>query len=111
METGDRKPSMPMTERTAVGEQYVLPGAERRTAPGLPYAAEANGQLALHFYDPPRVDERDAEAKPALQRVLPDPTPITAGAFAGRVAFFPHVMSDAAEAFRDFAGVTAGRPE
>ncbi|WP_282183410.1 hypothetical protein [Azospirillum brasilense] len=40
---------MPLTERTAQGDQYVLPGAERRTEPGLPYAAEPDGQLALHF--------------------------------------------------------------
>ncbi|NUB12727.1 hypothetical protein GAY28_08405 [Azospirillum brasilense] len=38
---------MPLTERTAQGDQYVLPGAERRTEPGLPYAAEPDGQLAL----------------------------------------------------------------
>jgi len=50
---------MPRSERTAQGEQYVIPGAERRTVPGLPYAAEPDGQLALHFYEPPDATERD----------------------------------------------------
>ncbi|CAO3439112.1 hypothetical protein [Azospirillum endophyticum] len=49
---------MPHIERTDQGEQYVLPGTERRTAPGLPYAAEADGQLTLHFYAPPDKSER-----------------------------------------------------
>jgi len=46
------------TERTRQGEQYILPGAARRTVPGLPYAAEADGQLGLAFYDPPSAGER-----------------------------------------------------
>jgi len=64
---------MPLTERTAQGEQDVLPGAERRTVPGLPYAAESDGQLALHFYEPPRTEER-APGKPLpVPRALPRP--------------------------------------
>lgn len=46
------------TERTSQGEQYIIPGAERRTVAGLPYAAEADGQLGLAFYDPPSASER-----------------------------------------------------
>ena len=46
------------TERTSQGDQFILPGAERRTAPGLPYTAEADGQLGLAFYDPPSAAER-----------------------------------------------------
>lgn len=56
---------MPHIERTDQGEQYVLPGAERRTAPGLPYAAEADGQLTLHFYAPPDKSERRPRPTPA----------------------------------------------
>ncbi|QCO17119.1 hypothetical protein D3869_17755 (plasmid) [Azospirillum brasilense] len=97
---------MPLTERTAQGDQYVLPGAERRTEPGLPYAAEPNGQLALHFYEPPRADERDPGKPLPLPRPLPRPTPISDGPLAGRVAFFPQVMNDVTEAFRAFSGVT-----
>ena len=102
---------MPLTERTPAGDQYVLPGAERRTAPGLPYAAEANGQLALSFYEPPREDERDTGKRCPQPRALPHPTAISAGRFVGRGAFFPHVMTEAAEAFRAFSGVTDKRPE
>lgn len=46
------------TERTSQGEQYIIPGAERRTVAGLPYAAEADGQLGLAFYSPPSEGER-----------------------------------------------------
>ena len=102
---------MPLTEGTAQGEQYVLPGAERRTVPGLPYAAEPNGQLALHFYDPPRADERDAEKPPPPPRALPRPTPITEGPLVGRVAFFPQVMNDVADAFRAFSGMARERKD
>ncbi|PGH57919.1 hypothetical protein CRT60_08100 [Azospirillum palustre] len=59
---------MPHIERTDQGEQYVLPGAERRTVPGLPYAAEADGQLTLHFYAPPEKTER--RTRPASARAL-----------------------------------------
>ncbi|KAA0596615.1 hypothetical protein J2848_002295 [Azospirillum lipoferum] len=66
---------MPHIERTDQGEQYVLPGAERRTAPGLPYAAEADGQLTLHFYAPP--DKSERRPRPTSARALPS-TPIAA---------------------------------
>ncbi|TWA61671.1 hypothetical protein FBZ82_11745 [Azospirillum brasilense] len=97
---------MPLTERTAQGDQYVFPGAERRTEPGLPYAAEPNGQLALHFYEPPRADEREPGKPLPLPRPLPRPTAISEGPLAGRVAFFPQVMNDVTEAFRAFSSVT-----
>ena len=100
---------MPLTERTAQGEQYVLPGAERRTVPRLPYAAEPDGQLALHFYEPPRADERSVDKPPPPPRVLPPPKPITDGPLVGRVAFFPQVMNDVVEAFRAFSGVAHER--
>ena len=68
---------MPHIERTDQGEQYVLPGAERRTAPGLPYAAEADGQLTLHFYAPPEKSER--RQRPTSARALSStPLPVTA---------------------------------
>ncbi|WP_448206355.1 hypothetical protein [Azospirillum sp. sgz302134] len=102
---------MPLMERTAQGDQYVLPGAERRTVPGRPYAAEPDGQLALHFYEPPRADERDTGKSPPTPRVLPQPTPINDGLLVGRVAFFPQVMNDVAEAFRAFSGATQERRE
>jgi len=59
---------MPHIERTDQGEQYVLPGAERRTVPGLPYAAEADGQLTLHFYAPP--DKSERRPRPTSARAL-----------------------------------------
>ncbi|MBK4722998.1 hypothetical protein JJL56_29515 [Azospirillum sp. YIM DDC1] len=99
---------MPLTERTAQGDQYVLPGAERRTEPGLHYAAEPNGQLALHFYEPPRADKRDPGKPLPLSRPLPRPTPINDGPLAGRIAFFPQVMNDVADALRAFSDVTKG---
>ncbi len=74
--------------------------------PGRPYAAEPDGQLALHFYEPPRADERDSGKTPPLPRVLPRPTPIAEGPLVGRVAFFPQVMNDVADAFRAFSRVT-----
>ncbi len=109
--TGNRVFWMPLTERTARGDQYVLPGAERRTLPGIPYATEPDGQLALHFYEPPRAEERDRGKPPPLPRVLPRPTPITEGPLIGRVAFFPLVMNDVADAFRAFSGMTHERQD
>lgn len=100
---------MPLMERTAQGDQYVLPGTERRTVPGRPYAAEPDGQLALHFYEPPGADERTPGNPPSMPRPLPRPTPITNGLLVGRVAFFPQVMNDVAEAFRAFSGATHER--
>ncbi|SMF91477.1 hypothetical protein SAMN02982917_0251 [Azospirillum oryzae] len=68
---------MPHIERTDQGEQYVLPGTERRTAPGLPYAAEADGQLTLHFYAPP--DKSERRPRPTSARALSStPLPVTA---------------------------------
>ncbi|MCW2239029.1 hypothetical protein [Azospirillum canadense] len=109
--TGNRVFWMPLTERTAQGDQYVLPGAERRTVPGIPYAAEPDGQLALHFYEPPRAEEQDRGKPPPLPRALPRPTRITEGPLVGRVAFFPQVMNDVADAFRAFSGVTQERQD
>ncbi|WP_207461737.1 hypothetical protein [Azospirillum sp. SYSU D00513] len=91
---------MARTERTDQGEQYLLPGTERRTLPGLPYAAEPNGQLALHFFDPQDgVPAVDAAGKD--ERRTPPSLP------EGQVAFFPQVTLEAAEALRAF--LTAGR--
>ncbi|MBP2305614.1 hypothetical protein GBZ48_35725 [Azospirillum melinis] len=98
---------MPHIERTDQGEQYVLPGAERRTVPGLPYAAEADGQLTLHFYAPPEKTER--RSRPTSARALsstplpmaPLPAgqaePVVADAtpqslFGRRLAHFPRVF-------------------
>ena len=68
---------MPHIERTDQGEQYVFPGTERRTVPGLPYAAEADGQLTLHFYAPPEKSER--RPRPTSARALSStPLPVTA---------------------------------
>ncbi|SMH33410.1 hypothetical protein [Azospirillum agricola] len=70
---------MPHIERTDQGDQYVLPGTERRTVPGLPYAAEPDGQLTLHFYAPPRDEERRARPTAALPAAVPA-GPLTAAA-------------------------------
>ena len=68
---------MPHIERTDQGEQYVFPGTERRTVPGLPYAAEADGQLTLHFYAPP--DKSERRPRPTSARALSStPLPVTA---------------------------------
>lgn len=90
---------MPHIERTDQGEQYVLPGTERRTAPGLPYAAEADGQLTLHFYAPPREEER--RARPATAASATEKargkggTASAAGLFGRRLAHFPQVFDPA----------------
>lgn len=95
---------MPHIERTDQGEQYVLPGTERRTAPGLPYAAEPNGQLTLHFYAPPGEDERRtraANAAPATANLATERTrgksgtASAAGLFGRRLAHFPQVFDPA----------------
>ncbi|MCG5240700.1 hypothetical protein [Azospirillum doebereinerae] len=87
---------MPHIERTDQGEQYVLPGTERRTAPGLPYAAEPNGQLTLHFYAPPGEEERRSRpvsAAPATEKARgKSGTASAAGLFGRRLAHFPHVF-------------------
>ncbi|WP_372399958.1 hypothetical protein ABMY26_34460 [Azospirillum sp. HJ39] len=101
---------MPHIERTDQGEQYVLPGTERRTVPGLPYAAEADGQLTLHFYAPPEKAERRARAAAARGlAAVPAMEPATApasapvgstpamtdglhGLFGRRLAHFPQVF-------------------
>lgn len=74
---------MPHIERTDQGEQYVLPGTERRTVPGLPYAAEADGQLTLHFYAPPEKCER--RPRPTSGRAL-SATPLPAPPLAANSA-------------------------
>lgn len=90
---------MPHIERTDQGEQYVLPGTERRTAPGLPYAAEPNGQLTLHFYAPPGEEERRnraANAGPATEQTRGKTgTASAAGLFGRRLAHFPQVFDPA----------------
>ncbi|MBY6261802.1 hypothetical protein EI613_07675 [Azospirillum sp. 412522] len=100
---------MPHIERTDQGEQYVLPGTERRTVPGLPYAAEADGQLTLHFYAPPDKSERrprPTSARALSATPLPAPplganSPVQAAAvtdttpqslFGRRLAHFPRVF-------------------
>ena len=64
----------PRTERTTQGDQFILPGAERKTAPGLPYAVEPNGQLALGFFEPPTDSEKlqakiDAPLRPRCHQL------------------------------------------
>ncbi len=83
---------MPRSERTAQGEQYLIPGAERRTAPGLPYAAEPDGQLALHFYEPPDAAGRHRSrgggpARPTRGAGL------GAGLFGAGLAYFPQLFA------------------
>jgi hypothetical protein len=48
----------PKTEKTAAGRQYVLPGAERKTAPGTVHSQEPNGQLLLGTIEPVSDQER-----------------------------------------------------
>lgn len=95
---------MPLIERTQQGDQYVLPGTERRTAPGLPYAAEPDGQLALHFYVPPDRTERRRRAAGSMgSRVnsrpkpadLADETGTNSGLFGGRLSVFPQTIEAA----------------
>ncbi len=90
---------MPHIERTDQGEQYVLPGTERRTAPGLPYAAEADGQLTLHFYAPPNEEERRRRAvngNTATDKARGKTgTASAAGLFGRRLAHFPQVFDPA----------------
>ena len=84
---------MPRTERTDQGEQYVLPGAERRTLPGLPYAAEPDGQLALPFYEPPGADEPTESQTPARVRTAPtSASGAVSGLFGTGLAYFPQVF-------------------
>jgi hypothetical protein len=49
---------MPSMERTKQGWQYVIPGCERRTAPGTVFSLDAGGQLGLPGYEPPTDRER-----------------------------------------------------
>jgi hypothetical protein len=86
---------MPHIERTEQGEQYVLPGAERRTAPGLPYAAEADGQLTLHFYAPP--DKSERRPRPTSARALSS-TPLAAPMTATPLPVAPMPANQAAPA-------------
>ena len=90
---------MPHIEHTDQGEQYVLPGTERRTAPGLPYAAEPDGQLTLHFYAPPDARERRgrcAAAPPPAGKPRDDAgTTAAAGLFGRQLAHFPQVFDPA----------------
>lgn len=43
---------MAKTERTSAGVQYVIPGAERRTAPGSVFSQEDTGQLLIAGVEP-----------------------------------------------------------
>ncbi|MFD1627362.1 hypothetical protein [Azospirillum griseum] len=108
---------MPQIEQTDQGEQYVLPGTERRTLPGLPYSTEPDGQLTLPFYAPPCEDERrtrsatpdgqttssgtDPAIPPAIRHTAPvsrssnDGTKQAAGLFGRRLAHFPHAFDPA----------------
>jgi hypothetical protein len=49
---------MSIVERTTAGPQYVLPGAERRTAPGSAYSIDGAGQLHLREMAPSTDRER-----------------------------------------------------
>ena len=49
---------MPSMERTKQGWQYVIPGCERRTAPGTVFSLDTGGQLGLPGYEPPTDRER-----------------------------------------------------
>ncbi len=113
---------MPQIEQTDQGEQYVLPGTERRTLPGLPYSTEPDGQLTLPFYAPPCEDERRSRAlavataahsttplpldtpgadraavaeRAGPERVGKDSTKQAAGLFGRRLAHFPHAFDPA----------------
>jgi hypothetical protein len=90
---------MPHIERTDQGEQYVFPGTERRTVPGLPYAAEADGQLTLHFYAPP--DKSERRQRPTSARALSS-TPLPVTALRANAAMAP-AMAQTAPAVGDAA--------
>lgn len=90
---------MPQIEHTDQGEQYVLPGTERRTVPGLPYAAEPDGQLTLPFYAPPGEDERRVRpngAPPVVERIASkEGAKRATELFGRRLAHFPHAFDPA----------------
>lgn len=46
------------TERTPQGLQFILPGAERKTAPGVIHSEDAGGQLLLGELAPVTDEER-----------------------------------------------------
>jgi hypothetical protein len=59
----------PKTEKTLQGTQYVLPGAERKTAPRSVHSQEKDGQLLLGTIEPVTDQERlqkrlDANLRP-----------------------------------------------
>lgn len=60
---------MPTVERTKAGLQFVLPGAERRTAPRSVYSAEPTGQLLVPGVEP--VTDRDRLALLAAMPLRP----------------------------------------
>lgn len=60
---------MPTTERTTVGIQYVLPGAERRTAPRSVYSVDVDGQLLIAGFEP--VSESEKLRKRAIDPLKP----------------------------------------
>ncbi len=54
------------TERTKAGIQYILPGAERRTAPRSTFSMDETGQLLIAGYESVTESER-------LQKRASDP--------------------------------------
>lgn len=61
----------PFAESTPAGLQYVLPGAECRTAPCSAYCMDEHGQLLLPGYTPPTEAERRARPSGRVRRLRP----------------------------------------
>lgn len=73
-----RAPRARAIDRTDQGDQFVMPGAERRTIPGKPYSVEADGQLLLAGVAPVTDADRarqsvDAPLRPRRRQKPPPP--------------------------------------
>jgi hypothetical protein len=75
---------MARTEKTSAGIQYVIPGAERRTAPGSVFCQEPWGQLLIPGVDPVSdTDRLKLRAKTPLRPRRPQQPLPSAGLFGG----------------------------
>jgi hypothetical protein len=70
------------TEKTSAGVQYVIPGAERRTAPRCVFSQEPWGQLLIPGIEPVSdTDRLKAKARAPLRPRRPQHAPPAEGLF------------------------------
>jgi hypothetical protein len=70
------------TEKTPAGIQYVIPGAERRTAPGCVFSQEPWGQLLIPGVEPVSAADRlRLRARTPLRPKRPQQAPPATGLF------------------------------